>query len=113
MLKDWHKEDVFNVLRNRDWIGPSPLDVVSPMVGEAHTFTRGVEVLNLFYVTDIGTGVKGRKSIEAVWAQIEPNEERYELWLHRVRDAKWKKELHNWAEQISSTEKSTQSSNEI
>ena len=101
MLKPWHKEDVFTALQSRGWGGPSPLDVVSPVVGESHAFTRGEEVLKLYFVADIGTGFLDEKSIESVSALIEPGREASELWLHRRRDARWKKELHDWAEQIS------------
>ena len=102
MLKDWHKEDVFNALKNRGWNGPLLLDAVSGVVGESYAFTRDEEELELFFIADIGTGLEGKKSIEAARAIAKPDKEEFNLWLHRTRDAKWKKELHSWAEQISS-----------
>ena len=113
MLNAWHKEDIFAALRSRGWSGPSPLDAVSYMVGESYAFTRGEDVLKLFFVADMGTGFTGKQSIEAVSARIEPEGETHDLWLRRVRDAKWKKEIHEWAEQVASTAKSSVTSNEI
>jgi len=107
VLKDWHKEDIFRALNDRGWSGPFPLDTVSRVVGESYLFVCGEESLNLFFVADMGTGLQGKKSIEAVWAQTKLSKERYELWLHRKKDAKWKKELHDWAEEVSSTVKGT------
>jgi hypothetical protein len=113
MLKTWHKEDIFAALKSRGWGEPSPLDVVSYMVGESYAFTRGAEVLKLFFVADMGAGFTGKKSIEAASARIEPEGEPYDLWLRSARDARWKKELHDWAEQVSSATQGSVTSNEI
>ena len=100
MLRDWHTEDIFDALRRRNWEGPFPFTQnLEYYVGEAHLFTRKDETLCLYIISDIGRGFTGKKSLEAVIAQSA--RARGELWLHRTRDAKWKKELLDWADKVS------------
>jgi hypothetical protein len=58
MLKVWHKEDVFNALQARGWMGPALLEYPKDWdyVGEAWSFSRANWILNLYFVADYGTG---------------------------------------------------------
>jgi hypothetical protein len=100
MLKDWHKQDIFDALQKRNWLGPFSLPVDSYEVGEAYKFTHNSEVLSLYFLADLGTGFIGKESIESVIARLNRSEQEYDLWLHGRRDTKWKRDIHDWAEEI-------------
>jgi hypothetical protein len=95
MLKDWHKNDIFEARRRRGWEGPTELPFSREQlyyVGEACSFQRSAKSVNLYIAADIGTGFNfnGEKSIESVVAAFEGDPARYDLWLHRARDSKWR-----------------------
>ena len=101
MLRDWHRHDIFDALTERGWEGPLPFQVSSDerrYVGESYTFRRSGEQLQLHFVADFGDGYGGPRTIEAVVAVcFRPTE----LWLHRTRDSKWKRQLLFWASRVS------------
>jgi hypothetical protein len=104
MLKDWHKNDIFEALRQRGWQGPKELPFSREQlyyVGEAYSFQRSPESVHLHFAADIGTGFNGVKSIESAVASFEGNPTLYDLWLHRTRDSKWRAELVSWADRVS------------
>jgi len=52
----------------------------------------------LLFVADAGQGFTGDKSLEEVVIAGRVGDR---LWLHRRRDAKWRAEVHAWADAIS------------
>jgi hypothetical protein len=103
MLKQWHKEDVFNALQHRGWAQPVPLDFPQDWyyVGEAWSASRLNKILKLYFVADFGTGFKGTDSIESIAGRLVGDPGEYDLWLHRTRDAKWRSSLIEWANRLS------------
>ena len=104
MLKDWHKNDIFEALRRRGWQGPNELPLSHEQfcyVGEAYSFQRSAKSIHLYFAADFGTGFDGEKSIESVVALFEGDSALYDLWLHRTRDSKWRAELVSWADRVS------------
>ena len=100
LMKDWHRSDIFDALIQRGWEGPVTFEVSSneaSYVGEGCSFRRSGGHVQLFFVADIGTGFTGPESIEAVVAKPTGGE----LWLHRTRDSKWKRQLLFWANRVS------------
>ena len=103
MLKPWHKEDVFNALQARGWMGPALLEYPKDWnyVGEAWSLSRANGILNLYFVADYGTGFHGTDSVESIAGRLIGDSGEYDLWLHRTRDAKWKASVIKGADQIS------------
>jgi hypothetical protein len=103
MLKAWHKEDVFNALQARGWMGPALLEYPKDWnyVGEAWSFSCANWILNLYFVADYGTGFHGIDSVESIAGRLVGDSGEYDLWLQRTRDAKWKASVVEWADQIS------------
>jgi hypothetical protein len=102
-MRPWHKEDAFEALRLRGWIGPVNLEYPKDWhyVGEAWSFCRAQRTLNLYFVADYGTGFKGADSVESIAGRLMDDSGEYDLWLCRTRDAKWKGSLVEWADRIS------------
>jgi hypothetical protein len=101
MLTKWHRSDIFTALNKRRWEGPFPNSVSEEerrYVGESYSFRRQDEQLKLYFVADFGDGYSGPKSIEAA---IGVGFGRDELWLHRTRDSKWRRQLLFWADLLS------------
>ncbi len=99
-MKDWHCSDIFDAMAKRGWEGPLPVEVSLAergYVGESYSFRREGEEVQLHFVADVGTGFDGPESIEAVVTK--PIE--HELWLRRIRDSKWKRQLLVWADRVS------------
>jgi len=102
-LKPWHKPDVEEMLRRRGWDGPSVLAFPSEWwyCAEAWEWRRADQRLKLYVVADYGTGFLGLRTLEAIEALREGSDKLISLWLHRTRNAKWKKELIEWADRVS------------
>lgn len=99
-MKDWHRVDIFAALAERGWSSPSPHQILpeeSGYVGEAFSFERKDEAIELYFVADFGAGFDGPQSVEAVHAKPSGDE----LWLHRTRDSKWIRALAFWANRVS------------
>jgi hypothetical protein len=103
MLKAWHKEDVFNALTDRGWLGPALLAYPKDWhyVGEAWSFSRTNYTLNLYFVADYSTGFHSADSVESICGRLTDDAKEYDLWLRRARDAKWKASVILWANQVS------------
>jgi hypothetical protein len=104
MLKNWHKQDVFKSLNARGWEGLEKLVVSGEQlryVGEAYSFSRGNEIIRLYFVADFGTGFEGTESIESVVASRDGDSRLMDLWLHRRRASKWRTELMDWVSHVS------------
>jgi hypothetical protein len=103
MLKPWHKDDAFNALQSRGWLGPVPLEYPKDLhyVGEACSFSRAIRILNLYFVADYGTGFHGNDSVESIAGRLVDDTDEYDLWLARTRNAKWRASVIKWADQVS------------
>jgi hypothetical protein len=103
MLKVWHKNDAFDALQRRGWIGPVVLGYPKEWnyVGEAWSFSRANWTLNLYFIADYGTGYHGIDSIESIAGRLVGDSSEYGLWLRRTRDARWKSSVIEWADQLS------------
>jgi len=98
MLKPWHKEDIWAALRARGWTDPVAGASTDYTIGQAYDVSRANDHLRLLFVADAGQGYTGDKSLEEV---IVAGRTTDRLWLHRRRDAKWRAELHAWADALS------------
>ena len=99
-MKDWHREHIFAALAEHDWSAPIPQTVDSYEVGEAYSFSRGSESLQLRLVADLGAGFQGLKSVEEAVA-IREDGYRAEFWLVRRQNSRWQQALSRWATQAS------------
>jgi hypothetical protein len=105
MLTAWHLEDIAYALRNRGWEGPQPLPTCVPgeygdgdEYGHVHRYERDGRELRLFFWTDLPSTIDDNLfEVVATSSGREPKE----LWLHRTRNAKWKRDLIRWADTIS------------
>jgi hypothetical protein len=102
-LKPWHKEDVFNAFLHRGWKGPVTLKYPKDWhyVGEAWSFTRGKSTLELYFVSDYGVRARWPKDIESIEARVLGESELHNLWFKRERNAKWKRSVVKWADEMS------------
>ena len=100
MITDWHREDIKAALNARGWLGPEPGQPEAYFEGEQIVFTRDASTLFVSFVADLGTGHTGPRSLEEAVA-LRQGEPEARLWLHRRRDSKWRGELANWADAVS------------
>ena len=109
MIKAWHRSDIFDSLVQRGWQEASSPQL-SPeqlgYVGEAYTFHRSNERIDVYFVADLGIGFVGPESIEAVVAKTSNFHAGAitELWLHRTRNSKWRMSLMFWSNRVSGIE---------
>jgi hypothetical protein len=99
MLKPWHKEDIWAALRARGWTDPVAVTPTDYAVGQAYAVSRANDHLTLLFVADVGQGYTNDKSLEEV---LIAGRTTHSLWLNRRRDAKWRADLHAWADALSS-----------
>lgn len=95
MLDLWHLDAIAGALNQRGWAGPDECEPADYFEGRVQVFRRGSQELRLSYQADLGEGYKGDSSLEEVVAG------RHRLWLHRTENAKWKRDLVNWADAVS------------
>ena len=101
MITDWHREDIASALNRRGWVGPERLEPEAYFEGERSVFRRGSQELNVSFVSDLGDGYAGPRSLEEAIATRHGSSEA-RLWLHRRRDSKWRRDLFRWADVASS-----------
>ena len=106
MLTSWHLEDIESALRRRGWEGPQALPTLVPgeygdfgEYGHVHLYKRAGREVRLFFWTDLPSACDD--NLFEVYS-LSSGREREELWLHRTRDRKWKRDLLRWADAISS-----------
>ena len=98
-MKSWHKEDIFAAFLKAGWQEPIANENDCFFVGESYRIQKNHTVLTLSFVSDVGIGYQGVKSIEEVIAMTETGD-RYELWLMRRRDNKWHNALATWIKEL-------------
>ena len=66
---------------------------------ERVVYDRDGVLLEVSFVSDLGAGYTGPKSLEEAIVHL-PKRGEARLWLHRTRNSKWRAELIKWAEAI-------------
>ncbi len=82
----------------RPWVERASLRRAKRLHGWRGIRTVMFRRATLLFVADAGQGFTGDKSLEEVVIAGRVGDR---LWLHRRRDAKWRAEVHAWADAIS------------
>lgn len=99
-MKPWHRDDIVQALVEHGWTGAKSTPGEAYFEGYRLLFARGAELLEVAFLADVGTGFTGERSLEEAVGRRHGTPT-VSLWLHRRRDAKWKRELSRWAGDLS------------
>jgi len=103
-MRPWHREDIFSALMGAGWSEPITIEENCYSFGESYRLQKADDTITLSFISDLGAGFQGIKSIEEVIA-LTNSGEKHELYLNQRRDSKWRHAVATWVKELESPKK--------